>query len=77
LISAVIALACFTSSAVSQDTTARADSIRRLKAEQQPLPVDPRERHADSVDDGGKTLLAIVQTRGYGIVWFRVTRALQ
>jgi len=64
------------SSALAQDTTARTDSIRRLKAEQQPLPLDPRERHADSLDDAATLhILAMVQTRGYGVVWNAMRRS--
>ena len=60
------------------DTAAlRADSvIRRMKAEQAPLPVDPRERMADdSADAAARTVLADVHDGGEGVLWSAMRRS--
>ena len=76
MIAAALALAVIASPVLAQDTTARADSIRRMKAEQQPLPIDPRERHADSVDDAAAAhILAIARTRGNAVIWNAMRRS--
>ena len=76
MIAAALALICIASPVLAQDTTARADSIRRMKAEQQPLPIDARERHADSVDDAAAAhIFAIARTRGNAVVWNAMRRS--
>lgn len=61
----------------AQDTTRPADSvIRRLKAEQKPLPVDPREHRADVADDSTtRQVLVRAHDGRYGVIWSAMRRS--
>lgn len=62
----------------ARDTTPRlADStIRRMKAEQAPLPIDPRERIADDSDGAAaRMVLGDVHQRGVDVLWNALRRS--
>jgi len=79
-----VALVCLASPLAGQDPPSARDTtaqptdsaIRRMKAEQTPLPIDPRERIADDSDDAAaRKVLARAHNGGEDVIWSAIRRA--